>query len=1255
MKRLLLFCLLCFLNLFVFSQNTDFKLQNYKPVSPSAFSFLKYSEMPVSQFAGLADISIPLYTLEEDGVQVPIKLSYHSGGIRVSQESSWVGLGWDLQFGSIVQEINDRDDYGISTVRLLPDWNESPVPSFYSRKYSNMAQGILEVGYNDLVPVESQKARYSYRIYTSYLVSVGLPGPNFTGGLTGAHYYYLPLNGNRDNQPSATNLIENPNYDSELDIFTANFFGHSIKFLKINSYGELMVLNKKGYKVTKNGDVFKIIVPSGEEYHFEQFSTTVSNSVTYGGIGVAGMSNSEPLPSSRMWMLTKIVTVNKRQINFTYSQTATQENYPTFSQRFATVTSSVVNSLGISQYAEGFTQFPASGTGDTYGFSNESKFHLTGINTSNASVTFTSSDRNDVLGGKKLDVVTVSNGAEDIRTIQLFYSYFDATSVGGVKYHPTNESIFGNNPDLRLKLIAVEDNSGARHEFTYDPTPLPSKNSLAQDFWGFYNGQLTNSSLVPNPARLTAAYLCGATNLADNGTNHSASLQYAQAGILKSVKYPTGGNVDFEYELNTFDNYWVPDFNSNTNTISTGNGLRIKAINYQANKFTNAKKTIFSYIGGKSFNSIKLCRSYSISSLNLSITGSNNGYVTSNQIVELCGKGFYSSNSLGSGGSVGYAQVTRQEVDDNGVSLGKIVTNYNIRPDNESNNANGSSQLSIALPSAKAVSTTYGNSYSTYPQNGTVQSEEIYNSQNTLVNSVVNAYETEVSNLYYGARIFGCANAYITAGQTPMTSQWVDIPRSMIGYYPIYDIESKLISSVVSSKDDNNIEKTSTVNYSYNIYNLLAIKTETINNGGTVQSKFSYPDPLSVNNGANYLYNSNRLTEPIQAQKLQISSNGKVAHLNDSYRQFTSIGDKVLLNGLLIKDNPGINTQATQITIDQFDGFGNAVQVTKKGEINSMIWDYTGHYMIADVKNATYSQIAYSSFEADGTGNLAMTSGLRDANFAFTGQKSYNVSNGSISKTGLTPGVSTVVSYWSRNGSMTVNSVSAQHGKTVNGWTYFQHSVIVPSNGLITISGTGLIDELRLYPKNSMMASYVFKPLVGLTSACDQNNSYQFYEYDNTGRLVVVRDMERNVLKKMCYNYMGQIENCLTGCTSYTADWQNTTTGVRCELVNGQNSGYQEQEQKDMNPCSPTFNQLRWVQSGYNTGLCPLPPSCTPAICVGDNKKCINGACETGVRVNLYSSNKRGVWYCYYIYRWSDGSESTTFIETTSTPCLIAE
>jgi hypothetical protein len=88
--------------------SSQYQVQNYNPVSPSAFSFLQYTNMPVSEYTGIPDISIPLYQIEEDGVTVPVNLTYHAGGIRVSQEASWVGLGWDMNFGSIVQEVNDR-------------------------------------------------------------------------------------------------------------------------------------------------------------------------------------------------------------------------------------------------------------------------------------------------------------------------------------------------------------------------------------------------------------------------------------------------------------------------------------------------------------------------------------------------------------------------------------------------------------------------------------------------------------------------------------------------------------------------------------------------------------------------------------------------------------------------------------------------------------------------------------------------------------------------------------------------------------------------------------------------------------------------------------------------------------------------------------------------------------------------------------------------------------------------------------------
>jgi YD repeat-containing protein len=58
------------------------------------------------------------------------------------------------------------------------------------------------------------------------------------------------------------------------------------------------------------------------------------------------------------------------------------------------------------------------------------------------------------------------------------------------------------------------------------------------------------------------------------------------------------------------------------------------------------------------------------------------------------------------------------------------------------------------------------------------------------------------------------------------------------------------------------------------------------------------------------------------------------------------------------------------------------------------------------------------------------------------------------------------------------------------------------------------------------MTTYTYKPLIGMTSETDPNGRTQFYEYDAFGRLSLVRDKDNNVLKKVCYNFSGQIENC---------------------------------------------------------------------------------------------------------------------------------
>jgi hypothetical protein len=72
------------------------------PPSPNAAALGKYGEVPVNKVSGIPDISLPILGLSEGGINVPVSLSYHAGGIRVADEPTWVGLGWALNAGGVI-------------------------------------------------------------------------------------------------------------------------------------------------------------------------------------------------------------------------------------------------------------------------------------------------------------------------------------------------------------------------------------------------------------------------------------------------------------------------------------------------------------------------------------------------------------------------------------------------------------------------------------------------------------------------------------------------------------------------------------------------------------------------------------------------------------------------------------------------------------------------------------------------------------------------------------------------------------------------------------------------------------------------------------------------------------------------------------------------------------------------------------------------------------------------------------------------
>jgi YD repeat-containing protein len=69
------------------------------PASPNVSGLGKYGTYEVNMYNGLPDISIPIFEAKSGSLSVPITLSYHASGVRMTDVASWVGLGWSLSAG----------------------------------------------------------------------------------------------------------------------------------------------------------------------------------------------------------------------------------------------------------------------------------------------------------------------------------------------------------------------------------------------------------------------------------------------------------------------------------------------------------------------------------------------------------------------------------------------------------------------------------------------------------------------------------------------------------------------------------------------------------------------------------------------------------------------------------------------------------------------------------------------------------------------------------------------------------------------------------------------------------------------------------------------------------------------------------------------------------------------------------------------------------------------------------------------------
>ncbi|HJT74279.1 MAG TPA: hypothetical protein VJ720_09680, partial [Chitinophaga sp.] len=424
---------------------------------------------------------------------------------------------------------------------------------------------------------------------------------------------------------------------------------------------------------------------------------------------------------------------------------------------------------------------------------------------------------------------------------------------------------------------------------------------------------------------------------------------------------------------------------------------------------------------------------------------------------------------------------------------------------------------------------------------GLTKRKLVFNKANEPVHETYNKYTANISSeaVYTYVSTSYKPDLYIISPSSQFASNAGLVRFRTEKYYPIS--ANALLSYTVEKSFTGPDSKTRKVNYEYDpvYYNLK--KVSAVNSLNEKEEKrIYYPYDYSGVAVTKLMTDNHIYNVPISSESWLYKAGGEEVLTGAAVTEFMQTASGAVKPGkvyLLAAGSP-----LTKAVVGEFNpsvpirnatyfkeaasyAYNNAGYLASSNSLSrqtTYIYNDNNEKIIAQAYNAAVTDIGYSSFEpgAMGTWNVA-SSGIIPVPSAPSGNYCLNMAAAqSVAKAGLDAGKNYILSYWKKDGSINISGGVKTNEKEImvkNGWTLV--SLYVTQVTAITISGSGMLDELRLHPAEALLSSSAYDQYYNIVSQTGPDNITTYYTHDELGRLTAVYDADRNLINATEYRY----------------------------------------------------------------------------------------------------------------------------------------